>query len=97
MKKPWMIAVALPLLTSVSGCLALAPQGVGPEGIAAFDTAVKSVGCNLIVEGDYLATELQTGMTRQQVVQMINYKVALQQAKKRPEGGFTFTSGACAT
>lgn len=80
----------------VLAACALPPQGVGPDGVAAFDTAVQSVGCNLIVEGDYLATELQTGMTRDQVVQMINYKLALAQATRRPEGGFTFTSGACA-
>lgn len=80
----------------LAGCEAIPPQGTTPASVALFDTAVQSVGCRLIVEGDYLATELQTGMTREQVVQMIQYKLALEQAQRRPEGGFTFTGGACA-
>jgi uncharacterized lipoprotein YajG len=87
--------IGLTAVLLLAGC-ALPPQGTGPDTLAAFDTAVESVGCNLIVEGDYLATELQTGMTREQVVQMIQYKLGLKQATRRPEGGFTFTSGACA-
>lgn len=87
--------VAASLVAGVlAGCATL-PEGTGPEAVPAFDAAVKSLGCTLIVEGDYLATELQTGLTRDQVVQMIQYKLALQQAQKRPEGGFVFTGGAC--
>ena len=91
MKKLLSVPVALVL----AGC-ALPPEGTGPEAVAAFDVAVKSVGCQLVIEGDYLATELQTGLTREQVVQMIQYKLALEQAQRRPEGGFTFTGGPCA-
>jgi hypothetical protein len=87
--------LCLSALALLAAC-ALPPEGVGPDAIPAFDAAVKSVGCRLVVEGDYLATELQTGLTREQVVQMINYKIALEQAQRRPEGGFTYTGGPCA-
>ncbi len=90
MKKFLILAVALTL----AGC-DVPPQGTTPASLAAFDGAVKSLGCQLVVEGDYLATELQTGMTRAQIVQTVQYKVLLQQAKKRPEGGFVFTAGPC--
>ena len=87
--------LTLPAIALLAAC-AMPPQGVGPESVAAFDASVKSLGCKLIVEGDYLAAELQTGLTREQVVAMIQYKIALEEAQKRPEGGFAFTGGACA-
>jgi hypothetical protein len=87
--------LVLPLILGLSGCLA-APQGTTVEDVALFDAAVMSLGCRLVVEGDYLATELQTGLTREQVVAMLNYKLTLKEAEKRAEGGYTFTGGACA-
>jgi len=91
MSKFW----ALPAALAVAGCLA-APQGTTVEDVASFEAAVKSLGCRLVVEGDYQATELQTGLNCVLVVGMLNYKLTLKEAEKRAEGGYTFTSGACA-
>ena len=71
------------------------PEGVDEAAVTRFDNAVKSMGCELVTEPHFLATELQTGLTREQVVGMIQYKLALEQAEPLPEGGHKFLSKGC--
>ncbi|TCS62355.1 hypothetical protein [Primorskyibacter sedentarius] len=82
---------------ALSGCLlALPPKGVSAEQIAAYDEAVASIGCDMIGESDYLPVELQTGLTREQVIQVTEYKLAREEAVTLPEGGVRLTTGVCA-
>lgn len=90
------VAVALVGLMTLTACMEAVPQGAAPEDAALFDGAVASVGCQMIGESDYLPVELQTGLTREQVVHMIQFKVLSGEAEKLPKGGFKFKSGACA-
>ncbi|SMC72723.1 hypothetical protein [Primorskyibacter flagellatus] len=80
----------------LSGCLALPPDGVSAEQIAAYDAAVTSIGCDMVAESDYLPVELQTGLTREQVIQVTEYKLAREEAVKLSDGGVRLTTGACA-
>lgn len=75
---------------------AIPPQGVSAQNIAEFDAAVASVGCRLVTESDYLPVELQTGLTREQVLDIAKYKLAADQAESLEEGGIVLTTGACA-
>lgn len=87
----------LPLagLALVSAC-AMPPEGVTPQDLAAFDEAVASVGCELVGESDYLPVELQTGLTREQVIQTAAYRVAAEEAVHLEGGGVRLITGACA-
>lgn len=80
----------------LTGCLALPPDGVSAEQIAAYDTAVATIGCDMVAESDYLPVELQTGLTRDQVIQVTEYKLAREEAVKLSDGGVRLTAGACA-
>ena len=75
---------------------AMPPQGVPADAIASYDEAVASVGCTLRSEKDYLPVEIQTGMTRQQVLEMTAYKLATEKAVKLEDGSVKLTTGACA-
>lgn len=75
---------------------AMPPQGVPDDAVPAYDAAVASIGCNLATEKDYLPVELQTGMTREQVLAMTSYKIANKQAVRLPDGTVQLTTGACA-
>jgi hypothetical protein len=79
---------------ALAGCVA-PPEGVDESAVARFDDAVRSMGCELVTEPHFLATELQTGLTRQQVVGMVQYQVALDQATRLEGGGHRFTTGGC--
>ena len=84
---------------SVAGLLAacaIPPQGVSTQNIAEFDAAVASIGCRLVTEADYLPVELQTGLSREQVMDIAKYKLAADQAESLEEGGIVLTTGACA-
>lgn len=75
---------------------AIPPQGVSQEDIANFDTAVASIGCELVGESDYLPVELQTGLTREQVIQVAQYRVAAEAAVSLENGGVRLITGDCA-
>ncbi|WP_299848586.1 hypothetical protein [uncultured Roseovarius sp.] len=79
----------------VTGC-ALPPDGVSQEQIAAYETAVASIGCEMVHESDYLPVELQAGLTREQTLAITKYQLAADRAVKLPEGGVKLTTGACA-
>ncbi|MDF1855515.1 hypothetical protein [Pseudooceanicola sp.] len=80
----------------LTGACAMAPQGVGPETAALYDAAVASVGCEMRTEREYLAVELQTGMTREQTIQMGQFRMAAGAAEPTEGGGVRLTTGACA-
>ncbi|MCA0964891.1 hypothetical protein [Salipiger bermudensis] len=92
LKKSWLL---LPLIAT-AGCLALPPQGIEDAQLRAFDEAVASIGCNLDYEADYLAVELQTGLAREQVQQVANYRIAAGAGESSAAGGFRLTTGSCA-
>ncbi len=93
-----MISAWIAALTAsgfLAGC-ALPPEGVGQEGIARYDAAAKSLGCQLVTEPDYLAAEIQTGLKRQQLLDITAYKLSSGGAVRLPDGGVKLTTGACA-
>ena len=75
---------------------AMPPEGVTPAGLVAFDEAVASIGCDLVGESDYLPVELQTGLSREQVLQTAAYRVANEEAVRLDDGGVRLITGACA-
>jgi hypothetical protein len=79
----------------VSAC-ALPPQGVTQDDIANFDVALASIGCDLVGESDYLPMELQTGLTREQVIEVAQYRVAAEAAVNLEGGGIRLVTGDCA-
>ncbi len=92
LKKSWLL---LPLIAT-AGCLALPPKGIDDAQLRAFDEAVASIGCNLDYESDYLPVELQTGMTRQQAIEMAQYKIATGEAVSLSDGAVQLVVGDCA-
>ena len=87
--------IVLASLGLLAAC-AVPPQGVSTQNIAEFDAAVVSIGCRLVTEADYLPVELQTGLSRQQVLDIAKYKLAADQAESLESGGIVLTTGACA-
>ncbi|MCR9107604.1 hypothetical protein [Marivita sp. XM-24bin2] len=75
---------------------AMPPDGVSQEDLVAFDEAVASIGCDLVGESDYLPVELQTGLSREQVVQTAAFRVATEQAIELENGGVRLITGSCA-
>ena len=91
MKKAFSL-FAVPAL--VAACAA-PPTGVPVDAVSAYDDAVASIGCVMRSDKDYLPVEIQTGMTREQVIQMTAYKLANKQAVKLEDGSVKLTTGAC--
>jgi hypothetical protein len=82
--------------TGLLTACAMPPEGVTPEDLVMFDEAVASIGCDLVGESDYLPVELQTGLTRQQVLETAQYKLEAEDAVRLSNGGIRLTTGACA-
>lgn len=72
------------------------PEGVTEGDVARYDAAVQSLGCTLVTEPDYMAAGLQTGLSRPQLMDITAYKLASEDAVRRPGGGIALTTGACA-
>ena len=89
------ICLALGLLGLTAAC-ALPPDGVSEVDLARYDSAVTSLGCTLVTEPDYLAAGIQTGLTREQLLEVTAYKLSSGGAERLPEGGIKLTTGACA-
>ncbi|GAA4223718.1 hypothetical protein GGQ68_004564 [Sagittula marina] len=91
------LVLALPALALTAGCveLGMAPEGATPEVLAAWDASVASIGCDLVNESDYLPVELQTGLPREKVIEIAQYKVARDQAVSLENGGVRSVVGAC--
>ena len=87
--------VLLAGVAAVAAC-ALPPQGVTEADLVAFDEAVASVGCDLVDDSDYLPVELQTGLSREKVIEVAEFRVAAEQAVALSNGGIRLVTGACA-
>ncbi|EAQ01802.1 lipoprotein, putative [Pseudooceanicola batsensis HTCC2597] len=85
----------LPIAGLLAAC-AMPPRDVPADAVSAYDEAVASVGCTLRSEKDYLPVEIQTGMTREQVLEMTAFKLATDKAEKLEDGSVKLTTGACA-
>ena len=89
----------VPALALTAACDATMTTGAGTgmpaDAAVAYDAAVASVGCTLRSEKDYLPVELQTGLTREQVLQITSARLARKQAVKLPDGTVQLTTGAC--
>ncbi|ETX14522.1 NADH dehydrogenase [Roseivivax halodurans JCM 10272] len=85
----------LPALALTAAC-AMPPEGTDEQDSANYDAAVASVGCDLRTESEYLAVELQTGLTRAQLQEMSDYKVANGAAQRFENGGVRLVTGTCA-
>ncbi|MBU2961510.1 hypothetical protein KO516_11910 [Citreicella sp. C3M06] len=89
--------LALLPIAAVAGCvLALPPEGTDKADLLAFDDAVASIGCNLVTEADYLPVELQTGLSRDEVRLIAQYKVKAGDAVPLDGGGLRLVTGRCA-
>ena len=86
---------ALAALALTAAC-ALPPEGVDTAQMAAYDDAVASIGCVMKTEREYLAVELQTGMTREQTIQMGQARMATGAAVPVEGGGVMLVTGRCA-
>ncbi len=82
-------------LTITAAC-ALPPQGVSQQDLALYDSAAASIGCTMVTESDYLAAGIQTGLTRQQLLDITAYRLSSGGAERLPGGGVKLTTGACA-
>ncbi len=89
------LAAACGTLGFLAAC-ATPPTGVGPQMVGAYDAAVASIGCEMVNEPQYRAVEFQTGMTREQTIEMGQYRMAAGAAEPIPGGGVRLTSGPCA-
>lgn len=83
------------LLGLVAGC-GIPPEGTTPADVARFESAVASIGCDMVSESDYLPVELQAGLTREQSSALVSYMLATGKAARLENGGVRVTSGACA-
>jgi hypothetical protein len=85
---------ALGAATLMSGCIL--PEGVTEEDLLSFDAAVSSIGCDLATEADYMPVELQTGMPREKLITVAQYKVEQKEAVALSNGGVRLVTGSCA-
>jgi hypothetical protein len=78
----------------VAGCTPL-PDGVTKEMMSTYDAAVASIGCDVITERHYLPLELQTGFSREQLIEMGRYRISKDAGLPIAGGGMRLYSGAC--
>jgi hypothetical protein len=88
-------ALALGVLALTGACM-MPPEDVTEADLAAWDAAVASIGCDLVGESDYLPVELQTGLPRQKVIEIAQYRLGLDQAVPLDNGGVRLITGICA-
>lgn len=89
------LALGLGASAVVAACATI-PDGVSEEDVAQYDAAVASLDCTIVTEPDYLATGIQTGLSRAQLLEIAAYKLSSDAAKRLPGGGIELTTGACA-
>ncbi len=86
---------ALAAMTLASACV-MPPKDVTDEDLAAYDAAVASIGCDLVSERHYLPVELQTGLPREKVIEIGQYRLQTEEAVALEGGGIRLKTGACA-
>jgi hypothetical protein len=84
---------ALAALGLTAACVP--PQGVTTADLAAFDSAVASVGCDLSEDKHYLPVELQTGIPREKLQEIASYKLSQKEAVSLSNGGIRLVIGSC--
>jgi hypothetical protein len=89
------LAFGLSAAVLIAGC-AMVPEGVSDQDLVRYDAAVQSLGCSIVTEPDYLAAEIQTGLSRAQLLDITAYKLASDEAQRLPGGGVELTTGVCA-
>ncbi|ETX29473.1 hypothetical protein [Roseivivax isoporae] len=96
------IATLLAFGAALSACDEAALQAMGggdtfptQADLASYDTAVASIGCQMETEADYLPVEFQTGLTREQVLQITSRKLSRDEAVRLDSGGVRLTTGPC--
>ncbi|MET4127115.1 hypothetical protein [Roseovarius sp. MBR-6] len=89
------LSVALAGLGLVAGCV-VPPQGTTRDDLAIYEQAAQSLNCTLVTEGDFLAMEMQTGLARQQLLDITGRYLSTGGAERLPGGGVKLTTGACA-
>ncbi|MBE9635393.1 hypothetical protein IQ782_00925 [Salipiger pacificus] len=89
------ISAALSALGLLSAC-AMPPKGTDEQDLMAWDSAVASIGCELVSESDYQPVELQSGLNRAQVQEIASYKVKTEEAVPTDTGGVRLVTGSCA-
>ena len=82
-------------LVALSAC-AIPPEGTSEQDRANFNTALASIGCDLVDTGDYQAMEIQTGMSRATLSEMVSYKLQTEEIVRLSNGGVRLVTGNCA-
>ncbi|WP_297774787.1 hypothetical protein [uncultured Roseovarius sp.] len=90
-----MNVVAMASVGVLTAC-ALPPKGISEQDLLNYDAAVQSLGCTMVTEPDYIAAGFQTGLTRQELLDITAYKLSAGGAERLPAGGVKLTTGACA-
>ncbi|CUH80283.1 hypothetical protein [Tropicibacter naphthalenivorans] len=88
------IAFACAALGMTAACV-MPPKDVTQQDLEQFDAAVASIGCDLVGESDYLPVELQTGLTREKLLEVASYKVSTDEAVSLENGGVRLVTGVC--
>ncbi len=88
--------LVLLMAAGVAGC-ALPPDGVTREDLDAYNAAVASVGCTMETESQFLPVELQTGFSRDLLLEIGRYRLKREQAEVLENGGWRLLDGACAS
>ena len=91
---------AMAVLTACDDAILVGIPGTEPyemaqAELAAWDAAVASVGCVMAAEAQYHPVEIQTGLSRERVSEILGRKIAAGEAVERPEGGYRYVSGSC--
>ena len=91
----------LKVLAAGTALLALAacempPEGTSEPDLAFFDEAVASIQCRIVDEGDVSAVMFQTGMTREQVLEVMGFRVRSEDMVPLEGGGYLLVTGECA-
>ena len=91
----------LKVLAAGTALLALAacempPEGISEDGRAFFDEAVTSINCRIVDEGDIAAVMFQTGLSREQVLELMGFRVRSEDMVPLEGGGYLLVTGECA-
>jgi len=63
--------------------------------VSAWERAVASVGCRIGTEAQFLPVELQTGLTRARVSEILSQKISAGEAVAMENGGYRYVAGPC--
>ena len=63
--------------------------------VTAWEQAVATVKCTLATESQYLPVELQAGLSRERVSEILGQKIAAGEAVALSDGGYRYIAGPC--